>query len=223
MKRILVYIFFCLFISNISGQNIGLSGGIIRNNFFDLQKQEDTPYSANYTPGYGYSFGICLSDFKLDDLPMEASIGIETYKGKFMNAYQGLGGANKTEADVEKTNIVIGIYPYNFSVSKKIKLSLGGQFSFKIHDRTTGYKSYWTVAWPYPTHINIENDSVKINKNFFLGFSGKVRYDFRIVKDWCISPQYRFYFGITKEFINTEAIIRSMRHNFEIVLSKRIK
>ncbi|MEI8048659.1 MAG: hypothetical protein WCI92_14860 [Bacteroidota bacterium] len=220
MKKIIIYILFCFFISGISGQNIELSGGMNRNNYFDWQKEEGH-FIAEYTPGNGYCAELSLSDFKFDSLTIKISLLVDNYKGSFYTQDGGLAGAYKTVAEVEKTTLGIGLYPLNFYIFKKIKLSLGGELSYKISDRTNGYKSGW-VMYVGSTYMTIENDSVHINKDFVWGVSGKLSYDFRINQDWFIAPQYKFYLGMSDEFMNTEARIRSMRHNFEISIIKRI-
>ena len=73
------------------------------------------------------------------------------------------------------------------------------------------------------TYMTIENDSVKINKNFFFGIAAMISYDIRIKEKWYISPQYKFYLGLTKEFENTEANIKSMRHNISIGIIRKFK
>ncbi len=221
MKKIIVYLVFCFIISNISGQNIELSGGMNRNQYFDRQKDEGH-FMAEYAPGNGYSIGLSFSDLKIDSLAIRISLIIENNKGKFYLQSGGQGGTIRTEAEVEKTTVGIGLYPLNFDIFKKIKFSFGGEFSIKINDNTRGYKSTW-MSNGSSTYKTIENDSVQINNNFIWGISGQVSYDFRINQDWTIAPHYKLYLGMSDEFKNTETKIRSIRQNYEIGIIKRIK
>lgn len=220
MTRIFLYLLLCFFTSKSSGQNFEISGGVNRNKFGDFHR-EVGHFISDYTPDYGYSFGMSISNFKIDTLPMRLSLRIDNYKGKFYTTSGGRGGAQKTEAEIEKTTIGLGFYPVNFAILKKIELGIGGELSFKINDKTTGYKSSWSMGAP-GTYMTIENDSVKINKNFFWGFSGRISYDLKINETWFVSPQYKYHLGWSDEFKNTEAKIKSLRHNFEIGIIRRI-
>lgn len=73
------------------------------------------------------------------------------------------------------------------------------------------------------TYMTIENDSMKINRNVVFGLSAIICYDIRIYNDWYLSPQYKFYLGLTPEFKETEESIHSLRHYFEIGVKRKIK
>jgi hypothetical protein len=221
MKTTIFEILFFLIISNSLGQTVEFSGGANRNKFFDLERQ-DGHFITEYNPDFGYSFGISISDFKIDTLRMRISLLIDNYKGNFYTTNGGLGGAYETEAEVNKTTMGIGLYPLNISIRNNFHISLGGEFSLKLFDQTSGHKSSWRMGAP-STYMKIENDSVKINKNLFFGISGRISYDIRIKENWYIGPQYKFYFGLTDEFENTEAEIKSMRHNFLIGIIRKLK
>ena len=71
--------------------------------------------------------------------------------------------------------------------------------------------------------MTIDNDSMSINNNVFFGISGRVGYLFNINEKWGLLPYYRFYMGVTDEFKNTEAEIKSMRHSFEIGIVRNLE
>jgi hypothetical protein len=227
MKVAIFKIFLLLIISNSFGQTVEISCGANRNNYFDLQR-ENGHFITEYNPDFGFSFGLSISDFKIDTLPMRISLLIDNYKGGFYTTNSGLGGGNTTEAKVNKTTLGIGIYPLNVSIRNNFHFSFGGEVGLKLFDQTSGYKSSWRMGTPitYPytyTYMTIENDSVKINKNLVFGISGRISYDIRIKENWYINPQYKFYFGLTDEFENTEAKIKSMRHSFLIGIIRKLK
>ena len=220
MIKIIGSIIAFFIISNLSGQNIELSGGLNRNHYFDWQKSEGH-FMSDYTPGSGYCADLSLSDLKYDIFTIKVSFLLDNYKGSFYTEDGGMGGASKTVAEVERTTIGIGIYPLNFSVVSRIYLSFGAEFSYKISDNTNGYKSGWVMYGP-TTYMTIENDSMKINKDFVWGISAGAGYALKLSTDWSITPQYKLYLGMSDEFTNTEARIRSLRHNFKIGIIKRI-
>lgn len=221
MKAAILEILLFLVISSSFGQAIEISGGANRNKYFDLQKKGGH-YITEYTPDFGYSFGISVSDFKIDTLRMRISLLIDHYNGKIYTTNGGLGGASTTEAQVFKTTMGIGFYPVNISIRNGLNFSVGGEFGLRLYDRTSGYKSSWRMGAP-STYMTIENDSVSINKDFFFGLTGRISYDFRLKENWYISPQYRFYVGFTDEFENTEAKIKSMRNNILIGIIRKLK
>jgi len=220
MKAALFKILLLLLISNSFGQTVEISGGANRNNYFDFQKQ-DGHLITEYNHGYGFSFGLSLSDFKIDTLPMRISLLVDQYKGRFYTSNGGLGGSNETEAKVNRTTLGIGLFPVNLNIYNNFQISLGGEFSLKLFDQISGHKSTWRMGVP-PTYIELEHDSAKNNKNLFFGICGRMSYDILIKENWYISPQYKFYFGLTDEFEHTEAKIKSMRHNFLIGIIRKL-
>jgi hypothetical protein len=221
MKNIIISTLFCFIISNISGQTIEFSGGMNRNHFFDWQK-DNGGYHSEYTPGNGYSAELSLSELNFDSIPIKISLLVDNYKGSFYTQFYAGGGSYQSFAETEKTTIGIGLYPLNFTILKKIKLSFGGELSYKIYDRTNGYKAAWGM-YGQSSYITFGDDSVQMNKDFIWGLSGKLSYNFDLNRDWAIAPQYKFYLGMSDEFINVEEGIRSFRHYFEVCIIKRIK
>ena len=200
--------------SSIYAQTLEYSGGVNQNNFFDLQRGGGHKIS-DYNKGVGYSFGISISNINLDTLPIRIAILFDHYNGSFYASDGGLGGASETEATVSKTSMGLGVYPLNFTVKSRFHFSMGGEFSFRLTDHFVGHKSSWLMGYP-STYKAIDNNTVSLNRDFVFGIGSRVNYDFRIIENWYISPQYKFYFGLSDEFINTEAKIKSMRHSFLI-------
>ncbi|MFZ4401045.1 MAG: hypothetical protein ACOYO1_13490 [Bacteroidales bacterium] len=220
MKRIFAYILFCFIISDISGQNIELSCGLNRNNYFD-SRNKDERYTSENTPGFGYSFGISISEIKIDTFCFRISARIDNYKCSLNTAGGGIGSGYRTKANVDKTFVGLSIYPINFTIFKKLKFSLGGEFGYKIYDRTTGIR--YSFGMGGGRTLLIDNETVKINKNFIFGLSVNISYVISINDNWSIAPQYKFCLPLINEFINTEEDIISLRHNFEIGIIRRIK
>ncbi|MEI6697343.1 MAG: hypothetical protein WCO13_14915 [Bacteroidota bacterium] len=220
MKQIFVYILFFFIVSDISGQNIELSCGLNRNNYFDT-RSKDERYISEITPGFGYSFGISISELKIDTFRFRISARIDNYKCSLNTAGGGIGSGYKTKANVDKSFIGISIFPINFTVFKKLKFSIGGEFSYKIYDRTTGTRYSFGMGGD-STQL-IDNEIVKINKNFIFGLCVNISYIIKINDTWSIAPQYKFCVPLINEFINPEEKIMSLKHNFEIGIIRRIK
>ena len=220
MKQIFIYILFCFIISDISGQNIELSCGLNRNNYFDI-RSKDERYTSENIPGFGFSFGISISEFKIDTFRFRISARIDNYKCSLNTAGGGIGSGYETKANVDKTFIGLCIYLINFTILKKLKFSIGGEFNYKIYDRMTG--SRYLFGMGGDSTILIDNESVKINKDFVFGLTVNISYIIKINDNWSIAPQYKLCVPLTNEFINTESDIMSLRHSFEIGFIRRIK
>ena len=204
-------------------QKLEFSGGVNRNNYFDGNKDQHH-FESEYHPGYGYSFGIGISEIKKGSSPPRFALRLDRSTGKIYTHKGSLASGYTTEAEVAKTTLGLGFYPFNFKVLKRIQFSIGMDLSFRISDKTSGYKKWWEgsqiVRGGYMT---IDNDSMSINNNVFFGISGRVGYLFNINEKWGLLPYYRFYMGVTDEFKNTEAEIKSMRHSFEIGIVRNLE
>jgi hypothetical protein len=209
LQTILLFSFY-----NLNAQTVEFSGGLNKNSYFDFVKNNGHSISS-YTPGNGYSLGLSISDFRIDTVRMRITIMLDNYNGKIYTTNGSLAGGSETKAEVTKTTLGMGLYPVNLSAKKSFHFSFGGELHYKLMHQTTGYKLGWHVTDPNK-YMTIDNDSVSINKNLFFGLSARIHYDLNIYKNWFFSPQYKFYFGISDEFKNTEQAIKSMRHNFLI-------
>jgi len=124
MKRILIYILLCINISNSIGQNIEFSGGVIKNNYFDLARPGEN-LQSKYTSGYGYSFGISIFNLKIDtNKYMLFMFKVDNYKGSFKITNSG-HISTITEATVDKITLGLGIYPFHFKIRKIIRFNFG--------------------------------------------------------------------------------------------------
>ncbi len=216
--KIIICFLLSIFSLNLNAQCIEFSGGVNRNSFYDYQKNEGH-FKAIYTSDFGYSIGVGVNDILQKSIPLKFGIRLDNYKGKFYTTDGGLGGASTTEANVEKNTIGIELYPLNIKIFNKIRLNFGVEFSVLLNETTTGYKSSWKMFEP---SIILDVNMTNIHKNYYYGFCGQLSYEFNIIQNWYLSPQYRFYWGLSEEFVNVEARILSYRHNFEMVIAMHI-
>lgn len=221
MKKVISYLCFFFIVTSISAQNFELYVGMNQNKFFDRQKEGGHFYSR-YSPGNGYSIGLSVSDLKINSTHIRISLLMDTYSGTFFTQDGGQGATNTTSAEVEKTTLGLCIAPLNFTLFKKIKFDVGGELSYEFNDKVNGYKSSWMITGT-SSKIILGNNSAIIKKGIVFGISGRISYDIKINQDWIVKPQYNLYLGLTDEFNNTEAAIKSLRNNLGIGIVMRIK
>jgi hypothetical protein len=215
MKKILLYLFICLSAPNLMGQSLEVSGGIIRNSFYDRQiKEEEYNIDAKFNPGWGYSFGISVDDIKPEFMLLRFTLRLEKYGGKIYTFSMSPGGDSKTDAETEKYCLGLAFYPLYFHVLKNIHIGLGFQLSYLLGDKTTGYQY---ENWPgHHSYVALDNHSIEINRRFNYGIISRLAYNIHLTGNWYIVPQYLFYMGANTEFKHMELKIRSLRHCLEI-------
>lgn len=221
MNRIIIIIQLWLTAGLISAQNFEITGGVNRNCFYDFNK-EDLHFHSDYTRGFGYSVGLGLSNVTCKEFNLRYAVRLENYEGSFYCTNGGIAQYTSTSAKVRKTVLALDFSPMNFIVTEHIHIGLGGECSFLLGNKTSGTKLSWTQTDPIGTIVEIENDSVKINRKFFCGIIASAGYTFQWDESWSFAVQYRYYLGLMNEFENTEARIKSMRHNFEIGILRKL-
>jgi hypothetical protein len=221
MKYIILGVLLVLGFSDLFGQKFEFAAGANRNSFIDFHDKE-SHFVSRYNPKFGYSLGFSLYEIKIDTVKIKISMQLDNYYGSIYTYQRSLAGESETQAQVRKTDLGIELYPLNFKLGEKIQLYLGSEFRFRLSDHISGYKSSWRLG-TQPTNMTIENDSVRITKNFAFGLSGGIGYFFRINRNFYLVPQYKFYFGLSDEFKNVEAKIKSMRQYLFLGIVKDIK
>lgn len=228
MKTTLLTTLFLFVISGVFGQVIEVAGGINRNSSFDLE--EDSHFFGIYRNNFGYSFSISLrNDEQQESQNMALSIPflkkiaifVDNYSGHFQAGYGFLGGGYSTSTAINKTIMGIGVYPTGIRIKKKFSIILGGELSFLLNERRTGYTSSWSLTTAgIPSYGSIENKTLSNFVNF--GISSIISYDIPLTKNWCISPQYKFQFGLLSDmFFPYDISIMSMRQSFSIGVFNR--
>ena len=201
------------------GQTIDFSAAINRNNFYC--RDIDITGSGN-TPGYGYSFGLGISDLRIDTLRMNMAFYLHfdniSGAGYFenLNHYSG----QTMTAAVKKSTLSIGIYPLNFSFFKRrLSFSLGGTVGFKIWSQTLGRESSWSSppTGPWTTKV-VDFSDADPNWLITFGIASGLSYNFNLGERWTLAPKYRFCLGLGLDFSR----FKSMRHEFGVVLRRKI-
>ncbi|NOU18752.1 MAG: outer membrane beta-barrel protein [Bacteroidales bacterium] len=222
MKKLILYIFLSFLFLRVAGQRIEFSGGLNNNRFFSSQK-DGGHLRTNFNNTYSYSLGIGLEDIKLDTLlKFRIILKFDNYRGSIHTINGGLAGESTTNATVDKYIVGLGVYPLNFNINKKIRISLGGEINYLIAETESGYQSSWQIGQPDSYKLT-ENGSITKNSRFNFGLLFRIGYDIRLKKDWYIVPQYIFYRGLTEEFKNIEAPTMSLRHYLQIGIIKQLR
>lgn len=204
------------------GQRVEISGGLNRNQFYNLGKQ-DVHNSSQYNSGDGYSFGLSLEDLNLDTLPIKLSLEFTNYKGHLNVGSSGLGAGSSTDAQVNINTFGLGIYPFNFNIFKNLRVCFGSEFRFLLNEKTSATRYSWKMDDATHHVVSSEHELTGINEKFNVGILGHVGYDFKLKSGWIIIPQYQFYLGLTDEFKNIEATTKSFRHYFKIGIARKLK
>lgn len=209
MKSICLIFVYSLIASVSFTQNTEVWMGANYNKYFESGDKDSHVLTAN-KPGFGYCLGVTFKSCQENWSPMRFSVFIDNYRGTIDNGFYGLGGSTSIYAEVEKTTFGVGFLPVNFKILKRVDLSLGGEARIRIYDRTSGYKA-WRIG-PDSFSKNLTDYPYSIHKGFFFGVCGKIGYDFLMPANWTLSPQYKFYYGLTEEFKNTDFNTKSLRH-----------
>jgi hypothetical protein len=225
LKKIIAFVFLlnCQFVFS---QNLEFSGGLNRNVFFDY-RGDGGHFISNYTPDFGYSVSASYSDVKIDDLKLLVTVSFQNYNGSIYTRDGGKTYFLSTEADIQRNVLGLGVYPINLTFLNNFNFRIGGVVSFLVYSSTTGTKklfSYQITPYsPSPNYdIPIENDSVKINSKIGFGISSQIGYNFQVMDSWYVSPQCFFYLGLTDEFVNVQAKVKSFRYGFQLGVIRKL-
>lgn len=202
-------------------QSIEINAGFNKNNFFDLQQDNDH-YISSYKSDYGYAIRIAIEDIKIEWMKLRLTLGFDKYIGGFNASDGGLAGSYSTNGKVDKSVISLGVFPLNFKILERIDLNFGVEFSRLLNDKVMGTNSGSIMNKPYwNDDLNEKYDRFSSNK--YSGLRGRIAYDFKLSDKVSISPQYSYYYGLSKEFLEFPETTQSMRHYFAIGIQKRIK
>lgn len=203
------------------GQNIELYGGQNTNHFHDYG-QNVGHFQSSYNPGYGYSFGLAVDSIKADWMTLRFTLKFDKYSGSLTASDGGLGGGYTTEAEIEKSLISFGVFPFNFQIIKRIDFNLGFEISKLISESYKGTSSGWVMGQPN-WHYDLQERYSKYGSSISFGLSSRLAYNLQIGECITIYPQYSFYFGLSKEFIEFPESTKSVRHFIGIGIKKRVK
>lgn len=215
MKQLLLFL--CCFASHLSAQQLELSAGANLNQFFRLPGGE-VPGSA-FKNGYGYTVGI--SQELAGKIPMRFTLQLDHYEGNIHLREGGLGGAVITRADISRSSVMLGVFPLNFTLLKRLHINLGLAMQALIYDGSKGYRSYWGFG-ASGEDIRFEDRPAAFAQPVSFGLISRLGYSIPLGNKWSLVPQYMFGMGISDEFKQLHANVKSMRHYLCIGVSRQL-
>lgn len=204
---------------SISAQNIEVIGGVLYNSFYDTEADEPTRNSL-LDSHFGHSFTIGIDDVNLKWLPLRFTIGYENYGGKIDVIEHTRMSFESIKSDINNKVFTVAAYLINFKILKKIDLNIGLQYAYLLNKRTEINYTYHTSGWnPFTEDINDKSEYCEENT---YGLRGRVAYDFTVYDRFTISPQYDFYYGLSKEFRGFPETVYAYRHYFSVGLQIKV-
>ncbi len=215
----LLIVIFCYF--SIDAQSFELFGGISKNKFYDIE--ENWTYSTGrYTSGNNQYIGIGLHHIRVSDIDFGITISYEKYGGNLWAETGGRGGGTITTASIDKSILTMGVLPFNKYIYRKLKLSIGINFSSLIRESFSGTErlSSTPTSSPIIASEELNKKYRSFSTSFLIGFRGALSYDFKISDNIYISPHYAYNIGLFEEFKNFPRATKSMRHQLGIGLKR---
>lgn len=196
--------------SNVHSQKFDFFGGPTLTKFYDLQN--DAPYNrSTYSSDLGFFIGLGIEDLDVDDLQLRLSISYEYISGNVEARTGGIGGGRTTRAQLSKSQIGIGISPFELKF-KKLRIETGVRIYFLLKENFSGTTT--VSAGNAPETIDLKEDTKSFNSRINGGIYSKLKYDIKTSETQSISPFYSFYLGISNEFKMFPKATKSMRHRF---------
>ena len=216
---IIAAVTFC--IGKVHGQSLELGGGLNRNKYFTFSRDEGHFYTE-YHPGNGFSFFLSMEDTILKDIFVKFVLMLDDYNGKLSTTSGGLAGSSTTDADVNKTSLGLGFFPFNYRFLKSGCLNFGVSYSLLLRQRMVGYHYWWYLGTSSNGNEPLENQSDNYKSDFIFSAVGRIAYKIAVSNTMYIVPQYLITFGFSKEFKNLEAETKSFRQTFAIGINRRL-
>ncbi len=205
-----------------NAQSLGFSGGVLRNNFFDVSPGiHHDFYDYQLFSGFGNTFAFTLDFVEIWPLPMRFAIQVDNYQGEIIVQGFTPKGFFYVNAEVEKRIIAATVFPINLDLFRYLNINLGIQMNFLIHAKTKGTKSV-TNNTPGAQITYFSGGGAEINTKFNTGVVARIGWDLAISKEWTLVPQYQYYLGLSNDFKGIYGYnIKSMRHylGIEVVRS----
>jgi len=220
MKRLILFSILYFSYSNLIGQSIEFYGGALINSFYDFERNDNRTVT-DYKSGLGYALRISYNAEQLTDFPFRLTLYFEQYSGEIYKKGGGQGGGSIIDINTVKQSIGIGIYPLNFKFGGNFKVNFGANFNLLISEKESGYHSFWLGGTSNETYW--DNDSAQLSSTIIFGLSSRFAYKIKVSENWCIVPQYQFYWGLSDEFESNLEKVKSIRNYFLVGILLNLK
>lgn len=224
MNKLPIIISLYFSVSNLSAQNIEIAGVLNRNNYYDFTKDE-LHYTTRYNVKNGFAFSLSAEDTLLKTFYAKFVLTLDHYNGSIYTTDGGLASSSTTDADVEKTVLGLDFYPLNFKICKVVWLNFGASFNYLLNAEMNGHHSWWQASpgGIISGHVLLDASADHYVKKFTPCLSVRIAPEIKIGETWSLLPQYLIRLGLSSEFRNVEANIKSLRHYLGIGIMKRLK
>ena len=220
-KLLSLFLFFSYFGCS---QQLELSAGILRNNFFGGVNEGHA--SSEYKSGGNCVVSLAFDDYLIDTISYPFKFRFEitysNYSGYLKTTDGGMGGSSTTSKEATLNTLSLMISPINIIIRKHILINFGVQLNFLLSLKENGYTSSWQMYQP-STYNTIDHTIKGSFKDRSVGLTSRIGYEFKLRNMWSIIPQFNFYFDFPPISLSAQVGVKSFRQAFSVGLARSIK
>jgi len=217
MRKLFILIALSCLLNKVDGQDLEFGAGLNRNKFYSWEKDEGHFYTE-YHPGNGFSFFLSWEDTVLRDIFVKFVLILDDYTGKLSITNGGRGGSTTTYADVKKTTLGLGFFPFNYRFLKSGWLNFGVSYNLLLNQKMDGYHTWWYSGIGGNDTLN--GHSNKYKNDFTFSIVGRIAYKINLTNSLHLVPQYFINIGLSKEFNNLQPKTKAIRQTFAIGINR---
>jgi len=215
-STVLCLFLWMLFPPCLVGQSVGISGGPVSNQLFDLAK-EAPQQNIEYQSGSGYFIQLALTDLSFgnsiwsNDSQFDLALDFMQYSGQFRNSITSSGGGSSNYVELQKSVIHLSFFPVKGSFfGEKLKWGAGFGLGAVLNQEVSGFR---VTSTPLGSE-SVDLSETGENYNAYVRFSllAKVAYVFPITEWIHIGPMYQFNMGLSNEVNDLGSNPQSMLH-----------
>ena len=223
MKSIVLSIFFFFSYFGFS-QKFELSGGLMHNSFFGGRNEGHA--TNEYKSGGNCVISLSFEDYLIDTISFPFKFRFEmtysNYSGFLKTRDGGMGGSSTTSKTVTLNTLSFRISPVNFTIHKHLLINFGAQINFLLSLKENGYTSSWQMY--QPSTYNTFDHTIKGNfKDWSIGLTTRIAYEFKLKNKWTLLPQFNFYFDFPPISLSVQTSVKSFRQAFSVGIARSIK
>lgn len=217
--KLLPYILLLFSFTICQSQHVEFISGVSLNSFYN--KVESPRQNSSYVNQHGPFLAVAFEGKKTSITNWRITIGFENYGGSISAYDGGNGGGTRVEADINRSSLLVGLYPLNLRLWNKIRINLGMELAKVVYDGFEGTSKTSVVFSGTNTITDLHDLHTTFNQDSF-GVGVGMNYDIQLSNQLFIVPHYTFYQGITGEFKNTPTEPKSRRHRVCIAIRKKL-
>lgn len=216
--RSIVCILFIQFLSlnlTFSQQTIGYNVSYCNNKFISFPKSSSNSFtSSNNQFNLDFSLGVNWKNVMLDWMKTDFTLRFERYNGQASYYSGGLGGGGGFDVDIAISKLSLGFYPFHISKdSSIIHFDLGFESSARLMDHVKGEFHSWQMSQG-SKEFTVNQRNYRMASFFTMGIVPKVSLNVEVNKKHKILPLFMAYIPVSREFVNADNTIKSLRFYF---------